>query len=185
LHRIRAGAKSEHARFNLFGDFDSSPVSCEVIGDSGFYAAQSLSSISIRPSSQLTTIASSAFCQTGLERFLVPAQVTPLCVSCFGTSTNLASLEFPPGCRLTTLAMSATASTKVQPIRISGHVRVLDSTASALPHLNSVTFKDGSELARINRAFMGSSIASIAIPKSVEHRRELFQGLQITRNCSI
>jgi hypothetical protein len=144
------------------------PSSVEIICGFAFAHTPSLTDISFESGSQLKRIEESAFWSSSLRQICIPSKVEFIGPKCFAESKSLSKLTFAPNCELLELSLELISGTSIYEICIPSHVSFLTHTTVRLPQLTSVMFEKGSELARIDAAFFGSSIRFIKFPQSVE-----------------
>jgi hypothetical protein len=146
----------------------SIPASVEVIRECAFSQTGSFVAIAFEPGSHLKRIEPSAFAASKLKEIRIPSEVTFIGAKCFEGVNSLEVVTFEPNCQLSELSLELIAGTSVREICIPAHVALLQRTSKPLPLLATVTFEPGSELGRMDGAFLGSAICRIDIPQSVE-----------------
>ena len=150
--------------------------SVRKIGNSAFYDCFSLTSVSFESGSQLTTIGTYAFFQSGLSGSItLPASLTSIGAAAFYACSSLTSVSFESGSQLATIGHMAFRSSG-----LSGSITLPASLTSIgaaafyeLSSLTSVSFESGSLTANgssiSNSAFEGSGIATVnAWPNTIQ-----------------
>jgi aryl carrier-like protein len=123
-----------------------------------------LSSVTFPYDSQITSIGTRAFYNSGLETLHIPDSVTSIGESAF--ELNKIS-TFTGGINIETIGIRAFASNKLTSLTIPNKVKIMSSSAFSSNSLITVMFL-GSDVETIGtQAFQGNSLTKLFIPKSV------------------
>jgi len=107
------------------------PSTVTHIGNSAFRGISNLTSVNIASNSQLQTIGSYAFANTGLTQIEIPAFVTHIFPSAFYRATNLTCVEFAPSSQLANIGSNSFRRTRLTSIVIPQSVIGIGDNAFA------------------------------------------------------
>ncbi|MBE5730713.1 MAG: hypothetical protein E7350_02020 [Clostridiales bacterium] len=141
------------------------PSTVTSIGSSAFSGCTDLTQFVIEPTSDLTIIGEDAFCESGLQSFIVPNNVESIRDRVFEDCTALQSVTLPLG--ITTIGDWSFRNTALVAIAIPSSVTEIGEWAFyGCSQLSTVNLS--SQLQKIKRyAFADSGLTSVVIPNSV------------------
>ena len=119
--------------------------------------------------SELASIGSYAFQNSGLISFDIPNTVISIASSAFSDCSSLTSVSFESGSQLASIGENAFRDTSLNTITIPASVTSIASSAfSGCSSLTSLLIESGSQLTSIgDNAFSDTSLTTITIPASV------------------
>jgi hypothetical protein len=144
-------------------------TNANVIDSNAFYQRTSLSSVTFEAGSQLTSIGSYAFRDSGLNSITIPASVNSIGNYAFYQTTSFSSVTFEAGSQLTSIGSYAFRESGLNSITIPASVNSIEKYGfHKATSLSSVTFEAGSQLTSIRTStFKDTALTSIIIPASV------------------
>ena len=144
------------------------PASLKKLGNAAFACCQKLREIIFEKGCQLTEIPEEAFSTNEqLSEVVIPAHVTTIAKSAFA-QTGLKKVTFDEGCKLSYIGKQAFFSTSLDDIIIPESVITIDDKAFSWSKVKKVLFAENSKLSSIgDEAFSGNSFETISLPSSV------------------
>ena len=144
------------------------PASLKKLGNAAFACCQKLREIIFEKGCQLTEIPEEAFSTNEqLSEVVIPAHVTTIAKSAFA-QTGLKKVTFVEGCKLSYIGKQAFFSTSLDDIIIPESVITIDDKAFSCSNVKNVLFAENSKLTSIgDKAFSINSIETISLPSSV------------------
>ena len=144
-------------------------TSVESIGVRAFSGCSALTTVTFAAGSELTTIGTKAFKDSGLIAVAIPANVTSIGNHAFRYCSALTTVTFAAGSELTTIGIGAFQQSGLTAVAIPAKVTSFSTYAFyQCSALTTVTFAAGSELTAIGEyAFYQSGLTAVAIPANV------------------